>query len=76
MAVTTWAPAYEQHGLVTRVAGAYVVTGLLDDWFQQPYLPIAETSLSRWLMGEVGYVKPPPSGGGAPAPTTGRIYPR
>lgn len=76
MAATAWVPAYEQHGPVTRVAAAYVVTGLLDRWFQQPHLPIAETPLSHWLMAEVGYVKPPPSGGGIPAPTTGRIYPR
>lgn len=74
---TSWAPAYEQHGPVTRVTAAYVVSGLLDRWFRQPLLPIAETPLSRWLMDEVGYVKPaPPSaGGGAPVPTTGRIYP-
>lgn len=75
MVTTAWAAAYELHEPVTRIAAAYVVSGLLDRWFQQTHLPIAETPLSHWLMDEVGYVKPPPSTGG-PAPTTGRIYPR
>lgn len=76
MAATVWEPAYELNRPVTRVTAAYVVTGLLDRWFRQPHLPVAQTPLSHWLMDQVGYTPPPVDGAGPPIPTTGRIYPR
>lgn len=75
MAATEWAPAYELHGDITRVAAAYMVEGRLDSWFTQPHLPVAQTPLSVWMMDELGYIAPAPEGSGRP-PTTGRIYPR
>lgn len=75
MTATEWAPAYELHSDVTRVAAAYMVEGTLDSWFTQPYLPVAQTQLSTWMMDELSYVPPAP-GGGEQVPTTGQIYPR
>lgn len=71
----TWTPAYEQTSPVVRVAAAYVVTGLLDEWFLQSRLPVAETPLSQWLMDEVGYLKPPAEVIVA-VPSSGRGWPR
>lgn len=78
MSVTTWEPYYEMSGTISKVASGYVVTGLLDRWFLQSHVPVAETPLSHWLMDQVGYVPPPTPGGGGGSPqvTTGRIYPR
>lgn len=74
----SWSPVGEVVGPRARLAAAYVVKNRLDGWFKQPHLPISETPLSQWFMDEVGYTKPPPSGGGGtdPVVTTGRIFPR
>lgn len=76
MPATSWAPVYEQHGAPVKITSAYVLSGQLDRWFTQSFLPIAETPLSTWMMQETGYTKPaPPSSGGALVPSSGRGWP-
>lgn len=77
----TYVPAYGLGGSeLSKVAGSYVVRGNLDRWYTNPYVPMAETRLSDWLMEDAGYVKPPPSSGGGggptPMPASGRGWPR
>lgn len=70
MAATEWAVVSED-----KFIGAYVTTGLLDAWFLNPFYPIAETSLSKWLMDQVGYIKPPEPTPGLPRPEYGQGWP-
>lgn len=75
MTATSWEPVYELHAPITRVTAAYVVTGLLDRWFLNPHLPVAENSFTTWLMDETGYVRPPAEVIVA-VPSSGRGWPR
>lgn len=70
MAATEWAVVSED-----KFIGAYVSTGLLDAWFLNPFYPIAETPLSKWLMEQVGYQKPVPPSPGPARPEYGQGWP-
>lgn len=54
----SYTPAYGLGSTNTKVAAAYIVTGTLDAWFMQPFLPVANNDMGRWLMNDAGYVEP------------------
>ena len=70
MAVTEWKVINE-----SSMAGAYTVDHSLDGWFLYRAWPIAETSLSKWLMEQVDYIKPPEPTSGLPRPELGQGWP-
>lgn len=61
-------------GMKSIIAG-YVSDGLLDGWFQQPYLAVMTNQFGDWLMDDAGYEIPPQPGTYYP-PSRGRGYPR
>lgn len=74
---TSWAPAWDQDaGTVPRVVAAQVNKTLLDPWFTQSAVPVAQTPMTGWLFSQTGYVPPAPTGTGTPPPTTGQLWPR
>lgn len=70
MAATEWQVFKD-----ASVAGAYMVEHRLDGWFLNHAWPIAETSLSKWLMEQVGYIKPPEPTPSLPRPEYGQGWP-
>lgn len=74
---TSWTPAYDQvlPGASSKVVTAQTNDGLLDAWYIQPWLGVAEAPMTQWLMDEVDYVRPARPTTVWP-PSTGQIWPR
>lgn len=73
-AASAYEVAYSLDGPQPKVLVAQTSGGLLDAWYTQTALPVANTALGVWLMDQAGYTPPPPTTG-TPGPTSGRGYP-